>query len=377
MSTKTSTTEIPEQIAPAVHLEFIRNRAELPEDSGLEEIGDYHRALFMHHRARDLARVQQEGMFHEERLGFLHVRWKELQERLQKLDKFVPVHFEGEPDIKPSVPWNIWDRVMFFGALCAIVSLLVFGILNISFNLLESGLVTFLQSPMRAYFWAALLPVGAFGVKIGWDLLPNTLFRNIYAWTCLALGMFGVLVWIAAYSTVYPTLSKSITDHLETLSVFDGGGSRPSPLNPGGARAVDMIMVFAQAIAEIFLSAVLGIYMTLIYARHRPIRLGTDPVFAQLDEERLRLEREVEEARMGLASSRGEETQLENQLAALASFAKSIYQKETVSHREQSQQKEALLDQISKHLRTQLEAIPNGAAPDRSANLSLTRQNGK
>ena len=75
MSTKTSTTEIPEQIAPAVHLEFIRNRAELPEDSGLEEIGDYHRALFMHHRARDLARVQQEGMFHEERLGFLHVRW--------------------------------------------------------------------------------------------------------------------------------------------------------------------------------------------------------------------------------------------------------------------------------------------------------------
>jgi hypothetical protein len=89
------------------------------------------------------------------------------------------------------------------------------------------------------------------------------------------------------------------------------------------------------------------------------------------------LEREVEEARMGLASARGEETQLENQLAALASFAKSIYQKETVSHREQSQQKEALLDQISKHLRTQLEAIPNGTAQDRSPNLSLTRQNGK
>jgi hypothetical protein len=377
MSTKTRTTETPEQIAPAVHLEFIRNRAELPDDSGLEEIGDYHRALFMHHRAHELARVHQEGMFHEERLGFLHARWKELQERLQKLDKFVPVHFEGEPDLKPSVPWNIWDRVMFFSALCAIVSLLVFGILNISFNLLESGLVTFLQNPMRAYFWAALLPVGAFGVKVGWDLLPNSLFRNGYAWACLALGMAGVLIWVAAYSTVYPTLSKSITDHLETLSVFDGGSSRPNPINPGGARVVDMIMVFAQAIAEIFLSAVLGIYMTLIYNRHRPIRLGTDPVFAQLDEERLRLEREVEEARMGLASARGQETQLENQLAALASFAKSIYQKETASHREQSQQKEALLDQISHHLRTQLEAIPNGATQDRSANLSLSRQNGK
>jgi ABC-2 type transport system ATP-binding protein len=87
--------------------------------------------------------------------------------------------------------------------------------------------------------------------------------------------------------------------------------------------------------------------------------------------------REVEAARMGLASARGQETQLENQLAALSSFAKSIYQKETASHREQSQQKEALLDQISHHLRTQLEAIPNGAAQDRSTTLSLSRPNGK
>jgi hypothetical protein len=101
MSTKTSTTEIPEQIAPAVHLEFIRNRAELPDDSGLEEIGDYHRALFMHHRARDLARVQQEGMFHEERLGFLHVRWKELQS-VCKNSINSSVH--EATDIKPSVP---------------------------------------------------------------------------------------------------------------------------------------------------------------------------------------------------------------------------------------------------------------------------------
>ena len=75
MSTKPRTSGTPEQIAPAVHLEFIRNRAELPDDSGLEEIGDYHRALFMHHRAHELARVHQEGLFHEERLGFLHARW--------------------------------------------------------------------------------------------------------------------------------------------------------------------------------------------------------------------------------------------------------------------------------------------------------------
>lgn len=380
MSNKAITPEYTEPIAPAVHLDFIRNRAEFPEVSTPEEIAEYHRALFMHHRARDLERLRQEVLFQEERLGFLHGRWKEIQERLQKLDKFTPVPFEGEPDIKPSLPWNLWDRTMFVSGIVAVACLLVFGVLNISFNLLESGLVTFLQNPFRAYFWAALLPVGAFGVKIGWDLLPNSRWRSIYAWACLAVGMAGVLGWVLAYSSVYPTLSKSVTDQLETLSVFDERGTALSQLNPGGARIVDMFIVFSQAIAEIFLSAVLGIYLTMIYMRHRPIRFGTDPMFAQLDEERMRLERELEQARIALGGSKGQQAQLENQVVALSSYAKSIYHKESAAHRESTHQKEALLDQISQHLRTQLEAFSgngtNGTQKPSTA-LALGRPNGK
>jgi hypothetical protein len=41
---------------------------------------------------------------------------------------------------------------MFASALLGIIGLLVFGVLNVSVNLLESGLVTFLESPVRAYF---------------------------------------------------------------------------------------------------------------------------------------------------------------------------------------------------------------------------------
>lgn len=54
----------------------------------------------------------------------------------------------------------------------AVISLLVFGVFNVSFNLLESGIVTFTEHPVRAYLWAALLPVGALGVKVGrfWNL---------------------------------------------------------------------------------------------------------------------------------------------------------------------------------------------------------------
>jgi hypothetical protein len=330
----------------------------------------------MHHHALEIERLKQEGLAHEDRLGFLHSRWKEIQERLKGLEKFVPVTYEGQPDVRPSAPWNFWDRLMFGGALAAIISLLIFGILNISFNLLESGLVTFMENPYRAYFWAALLPVGAFAVKVGWDLMPEGSWRAVYLWVCLALGMAGVLVWIATYSTVYPTLSKSITDQLATVSVFDEGNSS-SQFSLGGARAVDMVMVFAQAIAEIFLSAVLGMFMTLIYVRHRPVQLATDPVFAKLDEERVRLEKEVVDARLGLAAARGREKQYENQLSALATYAKSIYQKELAVRKEQSSQKEAVLDRITQHVRTQLEAISSGDNGGRPASLPLEGSNGR
>ena len=93
---------------------------------------------------------------------------------------------------------------MFAAALLGIASLIVFGVLNISFNLLESGLVTFMENPVRAYFWTALLPVGALGVKVGWDFLQNRRIRDMYLWACLALGVGGVLVWVAAYASIYP-----------------------------------------------------------------------------------------------------------------------------------------------------------------------------
>jgi hypothetical protein len=370
-------------ITPAVHLEFIQNQAGLPEGEGIEEIESYHRALFLHHHAGDLERFQQQGRIHEDRLAHLETRLKETHARLAGIDKLMPVNLEGEPDIKPTAPWNLWDRAMFAAALLGIVGLLAFGVLNVSFNLLESGLVTFLESPIRAYFWAALLPVGALGVKVGWDFLQSGRRRDIYLWTCLAVGLAGVLVWVAAYATVYPTLSKSITENIESLSVHDQGagqGSSLTGMNLAGAKWIDVITVAAQGVAEIFLSAVLGIYLTMIYSRHRPVRLAGNPVFTQLDEERLLLEESVARERMALAEAKGNQSRLENQLIALVSFAKSMFQKESALRIDQSQQKRLLLDQISEQLRSQLETVRNDTGSDRNHNAptpALGRPNGK
>lgn len=357
-----------ESITPAVHLEFIQNQAGLPEGQGVEEIEAYHRALFLHHHAGDLEKFQQQRQIHEDRLTHLDLRLKETHARLASIEKLIPVNLDGEPDIKPTAPWNNWDRATFIAAALGIVSLLVFGVLNISFNLLESGLVTFMENPIRAYFWAALLPVGALAVKVGWDFLPSGRIRDRYLWTCLVAGIAGVLVWVAAYATVYPTLSKTISEHIESLSVYDHGANQAGGLmgmNSAGAKWIDAITVAAQAVAEIFLSAVLGMYLTMIYSRHRPVRLAGNPAFAQLDEERRLLEESVARERMALGEARGNQCRLENQLNALVSFAKSMFQKEAALRRDQSQQKRVLLDQISEQLRSQLETV--------GANGNLTR----
>lgn len=370
-------------ITPPVHLEFIQNQAGLPDGEGLEEIEGYHRALFLHHHAGELEKFQQQGRIHEDRLAHLETRLKETHARLAGLEKLIPVNLDGEPDTKPTAPWNFWDRAMFAAAALGIVCLVVFGILNISFNLLESGLVTFLENPVRAYFWAALLPVGALAVKVGWDFLPSGRTRDIYLWTCLVAGIVGVLVWVVAYAAVYPTLSKSISEHIESLSVNDQGaspGGSLMALNAAGAKWIDVITVAAQAVAEIFLSAVLGMYLTLIYSKHRPVRLAGNPVFTQLDEERRLLEESVARERLALAEAKGNQSRLENQLTALVSYAKSMFQKETALRRDQSQQKRIMLDQISDQLRNQLETIGNDNGSGRNQNLptqALARQNGK
>ncbi len=350
-------------IVPAVHLEFIQNQAGLSEDAGIEEIESYHRALFLHHHAADLERHQQQARTHEERLTHLEARLRDTHGKLSGLDQLIPVNVNGEPDIKPTVPWNLWDRVMFAVAGLAVLCLVVFGVLNISFNLLESGLVTFIESPIRAYFWAALLPVGALAVKVGWDFLQNRAVRDAYLWTCLAVGIAGVLVWLAAYAAVYPTLSKTTKEHIESLSVFETASPGANGLmgtTAGGAKWIDVITVIAQATAEIFLSAVLGMYMTTLYTRHRPVRLAGNPLFTQVDQERRLLEENVALERRALAEARGQQTRLENQLTALLAYAKSMFRKETAQQQDQNRQKRMLWDQITEQLRTQMHSLENG-----------------
>lgn len=376
---KTSTAQT---ITPAVHMEFIQNQADSPEAVGIEEIEAYHRALFLHHHACDLERFQQQGSIHEERLAHLETRLKQAYGKLAGLEKLVPVSIDGRADVKPTMPWNLWDRAMFLAAILGIVSLLAFGVLNISFNLLESGLVTFMENPIRAYFWAALLPVGALAVKVGWDFISDQRMRDIYLWTCLTAGIVGVLVWVAAYAAVYPTLSKSIDEHLESLSVFDqasGQGGALAGMNSAGAKWIDVITVAAQAVAEIFVSAALGIYLTLIYSRHRPVRLVANPHFTQLDAGRRSLEESVARERLALAEARGNQSRLENQLHALVAFAKSMFQKEAALRRDQSQQKRVLLDEISEQLRSKLETVESGnlSRNHKPGIPALARQNEK
>ena len=140
---------------------------------------------------------------------------------------------------------------------------------------------------------------------------------------------------------------------------------------------MDVITVAAQALAEIFLSAVLGIYMTIIYARHRVVRLAGNPLFMQLDKERAELETVVARERLALAEARGKQARLESQLTALVAYARSVFQKESALKRDQAQQKRVLLDQISEQLRSQLDTMENRGGLLRNNAATLTSGNGK
>ncbi len=357
----TATNSSPGTITPAVHLEFIQNHVEHGQPSGLEQTEHYHRAIFLHHHALEWEKYRQESQTHQDRLAFLEARLKQTQLELGERTKLVPVSLEGREDREPNLPWNAWDRAMFFVGALGIVGLVTFGVLNISFNLLESGLITFQANPIRSYLWAALLPVGALTVKIGWDSLSDRRQRDIYLWTCMGLGMLGVLVWLAAYACVYPTLSKGINEHIAALTVFDNPSAPASaPLNFAGAKWVDVVTVAGQALAEIFLSAVIGIYLTTLYARHRPVRLAQDPTFRQLDQERLRLEESVARERRGLGEATGNLMRLENQLAALVAYSRSMFHREAARRQNQSEKKQVILDQLSEQLRHHLEANEPG-----------------
>jgi hypothetical protein len=349
-----------EGIVPAVHLEFIQNQLENRTDSGPLEIEQYHRALFLHHHAVEWEKHRQQARIHEERLAFLEGQLKGTDAALNERKSLVPVLVEGEEDTRPTSPWNAWDVVMFVACAAGIIGLITFGVWNISFNLLESGLITFRDNPLRSYLWAALLPVGALAVKIGWDFLQDRKKRDGYLWLCLALGMTGVLVWVAAYACVYPTLSKGISEHIASLTVFDNQSAAAAPgfgLNFAGAKWVDVITVAAQAVAEIFLSAVMGIYLTLLYARHRPVRLAADPAYTQLSQERRRLETMLAAERLSFGEATGHLVRLENQLAALIAYGKSMFHREAAKRQDQSEKRRVILDQLSDHLRNHIETI--------------------
>jgi len=343
-----------DEVSSAIHMEFIENAAALGTPDGPADVAGYHEALFLHRHGRDLDRWVQQARIQEDRLAYLETRLASANRQLVDRERLIPAG--SASDQEPTPPWNRWDAAMFAVSLMGIVTLLVFGVFNISFNLLESGLVTFLEHPVRAYFWAALLPVGALAVKVGWDLLESPRRREWYLWTCLALGLAGVVAWVAAYAAIYPTLSITTGETLARLSVFGDGPDGGQGLLPGGSRWMDMLIVSAQAVAEICLSAVLGMYMTRIYMRHRRVRLTENPAFVQLEEDRRRLEEEVATARLALAEARGQEGQLRNQLTAFVAFAKSLYQKEVSAQGDRSRQKHRMLEQLSRQIRTQLEA---------------------
>jgi hypothetical protein len=192
--------------------------------------------------------------------------------------------------------------------------------------------------------------------------------------------MAGVLTWVAAYACVYPTLSKGINEQIASLTVFDAPASTPnssSGLNFAGAKWIDVVTVGGQAMAEIFLSAVLGIYLTTLYSRHRPVRLALDPAFTQLDEERRHLEEDIARERARLGEASGHLIRLENQLSALVAYGKSMFHREAAKRQDQSEKRQVILDQLSEHLRTHLEsAEPLNRLATSSITAAVAGKNG-
>jgi hypothetical protein len=353
---RASTTEGALDVMPPIHVEFIENQLANPDGSGGEEVEKYHRALFLRHHAVEWETQRQAAKVHEERLVFLQAALKKIDHQLETRTSLVPP-MDGQDDTRPMAPWNAWDITMFAACLGGIVCLMTFGVWNISFNLLESGLVTFRDNPLRPYLWAALLPAGALAIKLGWDMMENGRKRTLYVWACLLLGMLGVIVWIGAYACIYPTLSKGIDAHIATLTVF---GDQTTGLNFAGAKWVDVTTVAAQAVAEIFLSALMGIYLTTLYARHWPVRLARDAGYAQLIHERETLEESIARERRELGEATGIVIKLENELAALVAYGRSMFHREAAKRKDQSEKRQVILDELSDHLRTHLERLDPG-----------------
>jgi len=192
--------------------------------------------------------------------------------------------------------------------------------------------------------------------------------------------MIGILVWISAYACVYPTLSKGVSEQIASLTVFDNDPAPAAPgtgLNFAGAKWIDVITVAAQAVAEIFLSAVLGMYLTNLYARHRLVRLAEDPAFAQLTHERRDLEQRIARERLSLGEATGHLIRLDSQLAALVAYGKSLFHREAAKRQDETQKRQVILDQLSDHLRTHIESVESrNRLVANTGHVSITTKNG-
>ena len=357
--TSPAQTGTPPGIGSSIDMDYIQNLAMTQGEDGAKAVENYHQAMFLHEHGLELERFKQEEHIHKDRLLHLEQQLEGTRNRLSEVERLEPIENDGELDDQPTTPWNIWDRVMFALGALGILSMVVFGIMNISFNLLESGIVTFMEHPIRAYFWAALLPVGALAVKVGWDLLENDRSRANYVWATLGIGILSLLVWIGAYALVYPSLSKTTEEQIGSLTVFDSGATPGSDTTVTGVKTLDMINVIAQAISEICLSAVLGIYLTMIYQRHRPVHLAINPTFFQFDQERASLEKSTAIERMSLATAQGQLNHLENKLKVITAYAKALFEKEAIRREENDHQKHLTLSRIENELRSHLHELDN------------------
>ena len=342
---------------PPIHLEYIRHLADISDDNGEEQITKYHQAMFTHKHGAELEQLAHQVKHSETRLDGLEPEWRRVTEKVNEIDPILPNQGNATKSEEPPQLWNHWDRWMFVMAGIGVVCLVVFGVLNISFNLIESGLVLFGDHPYRAYFWAALLPVGALGIKIGWDLITSRSFKSIYVWCCLVTGFLGVLIWLLSYASIYPSLSMSTAEQLESIQLFTDQETADLTVPFGNVKWVDMALVVSQAIAELFLSALLGIYMTIIYQKHRTIKPSIHPEYLHWDGERLKLERSVFDERKTLATARGRMKELDSQLAVYLAFAKSVYQRELALSQNDSSRKERLLTDLASEVMERLQSI--------------------
>ncbi len=80
-----------------------------------------------------------------------------------------------------------------------------------------------------------------------------------------------------------------------------------------------------------------------------------DPATVQLSHERSRLEESIARERQGLGEANGNIVKLENQLAALLAYGKSMFHRETARRQDQTQKRQIILEQLSDHVRHHLD----------------------